>query len=255
MTSSPPWSLSQSWRGGRNGQWLATASADGKVYIVKPPDASDVPPVATIPVGYSVGDVKFDPTDPHRVVILSWYRKQPQGWRWDSGGGVERLPEFQIPSSFSSNYLTSINISQDGKRVAAGDYRGNVYLWDARTGKLIGDRVPMSSGLAEYGGVAFDPSGKILAATSPDGILLKKLGTGEGPKLLRLPDANTVAFDQRGEYIVGGAKDRGALRVWTRDGQPVHDFDAYGNEEVGRPSFSGDGRLVAVGTGEGLIEV
>jgi WD40 repeat protein len=242
-----------------NGQWLATASADRKVYIVKPPGASDVPPVVTIPVGDRVKDVKFDPTDPHRVVTLSWYRKQPQGWRWDSGGGVERLPEFQIPLSFSSHYLTSyltsLNISPDGNLVAAGDYRGNVYLWDARTGKLIGDRMLMSSGLAEYGGIAFDPSGKILAATSPDGILLKKLGTGEGPKLLPLPNANTVAFDQRGEYIVGGSKDRGALRVWTRDGRFVHDFVAYGSEEVGRPSFSGDGRLVAVGTGEGLIEV
>ena len=208
-------------------------------------------------MGYSAGDVKFDPTDPHRVVTRTWFGKQPQGWRWDSGGGVERLPEFEIPPSLSPGYLTSLNISQDGRLVAAGDYRGNVYLWDARTGKLSGDRALMSSSPAEYGGVAVDPSGNMLAATSPDGILLKKLDTGERPKLLPLPNANTVAFDQHGEYIVGGARDRGALRVWTRDGQPVHDHElvAHDGSTVGQPSFSSDGRLVAVGTGEGLIEV
>jgi hypothetical protein len=67
-----------------------------------------------------------------------------------------------------------------------------------------------------------------------------------------LPDATTVACDPRGAHIVGGAKS-GVLRVWTRDGQPLGDLVAHGSA-VGRPSFSGDGGLVAVGTGEGLIE-
>jgi WD40 repeat protein len=246
-----------------DGRWLAAASADGKVYIVNLAGASTVPPVATIPVGDSVGKVKFDPTDPHRVVTLSWYRKQPQGWRWDSGRGAEQLPEFRIPRSFSphylanylTNYLTSVNISQDGKWVAAEDYRGNVYRWDAHTGTLVGDPELKGSGIADYSGIAFDSSGKILAATSPAGVRLKNLDTWKERNLLSLPDVSWVAFDQRGEYIVGAVEDRGDLRVWrTRDGQRIQDLTAEGST-VGRPSFSGDGRLVAVGTGEGLIEV
>jgi WD40 repeat protein len=243
-----------------DGRWLAAASADGKVYIVDPAGASTVSPVATIPVGDSVGRVKFDPTDPHRVVTLSWYGTQPQEWRWDSGRGVERLPGFQKPSSLSSyltNYLTSLDISQDGKWVAAEDYRGNVYRWDAHTGRLISDPELKGLGIADHSGIAFDSSGKMLAATSPAGVRLKNLDTGkERNPLLLFPDVDTVAFDQRGKYnyIIGAVGDRDALRVWTPDGQIFHDLTADGST-VGRPSFSGDGRLVAVGTGEGLIEV
>lgn len=242
-----------------DGRWLAATSADGNVYIVDPAGASTVPPVATIPVGDSVGKVKFDPTDPHRVVTLSWYGTQPQGWRWNSGRGVERLPTFQKPSSLSSsylaNYLTSLDISQDGKWVAAEDYRGNVYRWDAHTGTLIGDPELKGLGIADHSGIAFDPSGKMLAATSPAGVRLKNLDTGKERNPLLLPDVSWVAFGgEYGEYIVGAVGDKGDLRVWTRDGQRVHDLTAE-DSTVGHPSFSSDGRLVAVGTGEGLIEV
>jgi WD40 repeat protein len=234
-----------------DGRWLATASFDGDVHIVDPASASNVP-VATVPVGARVVDVQFDPTDPHHIVTLARYGEQPVGWRWDSGREAERLPGFEAPPLGPSDSLTSLDISQDGKKVAAGDSRGNIYLWDAHTGKLIGDRVLAGSGDGAYG-IAFDPSGQLLAATGPAGVLLKKLGTEEGHKLLELRDAITVAFDPSGEHIVGGAQD-GDLRIWTRDGQPVHEFVAHGST-VGSPSFSGDGGLLAVGTGEGLIQV
>jgi WD40 repeat protein len=94
----------------------------------------------------------------------------------------------------------------------------------------------------------------MLAATSRDGVLLKELNTGKEPQLLPLPDPTEVAFDQRGNYLVGAAGNGGVLRVWTRDGRLVNEFHAEGGT-VGRPSFSGDGRWVAVGTGEGIIEV
>ncbi|MGH3973498.1 MAG: WD40 repeat domain-containing protein, partial [Pseudonocardiaceae bacterium] len=234
-----------------DGRWLATASSDGNVNIVDPTGASNVP-VATVPVGSIVGEVQADPTDPHRIVTLVLYGKQPEMWRWHSGREAERLPEFEAPPLGPSDGLVSLDISHDGKRVAAGDSRGNVYLWDAHTGKLIGDRALTGSGQAAYG-IAFDLSGRMLAATGPEGVRLKKLGTTEEPKRLELPDATSVAFDPRGEHIVGGAPG-GDLRIWTRDGQLVHELIAHGSM-VGGPSFSGDGGLVTVGTAEGLIEV
>ncbi len=237
-----------------DGRWLATASLDGDVHIVDPAAASNVK-VATVRVDTRVTDVQFDPTDPHRIFTLTRYGKQPEGWRWDSGRGAERLPGFEAPppGPLGPSKLVSLDISQDGKRVAARDFRGNVYLWDAHTGKLIGDPALTGSGRGEFD-IAFDPSGHMLAATGPGGVLLKKLGTQEEPKLLEFPDATTVAFDPRGEHIVGGAN--GILRIWTRDGQRVHKHDlvAHGST-VGRPSFSGDDGLVAVGTSAGFIEV
>ncbi|MGH3752901.1 MAG: hypothetical protein ACRDRP_09425 [Pseudonocardiaceae bacterium] len=236
-----------------DGQWLATASYDGKVRIVNPTGSSSVP-VVTVEVDprgkTRVEDVQFDSTDPHRIITLTRSGRQPEVWRWDIGRRV--APEFEAPPLDSSEWLVSLDISPDGKTVAAGDSGGNVYLWDARTGKRIGDPVIMGSGQSADG-IAFDRSGHMLAATGPDGVRLTKLGTTEGTTLLELPNATKVAFDPRGEHIVGVAKG-GVLRVWTRDGQLRHELVAHGSA-VGSPSFSADGSLLAAGTGEGLIEV
>jgi len=236
------------------GRWLATASYDGYVHIIDLAGTSN-DPIATVRVSREnarVKNVQFDPTDPHVIVTLARAEDQPERWRWDSGGRVERINGFLAQPRSSDSSLVSLDISQDGRRVAAGDSQGNVYIWDAHTGKLDDD--PALTGLGEgASGIAFDPLGHMLAVTSPTGVRLKKLGTQEEPKLLELPDATTVAFDPRGEHIVGGIKG-GVLRVWTRDGRPKHELVAHGST-VGSPSFSDDGKLVAVGTGEGLIEV
>ncbi len=240
-------------------RWLATASYDGDVRILDPADVSKGP-VARVPVGAHVTSVRFDPTDPHRIITLASRSKQPQRWVWDSGRGAERLLEFNAPSRLGPlDSLVSLDISRDGTMVAAGDSRGNVYLWNAHTGKLLGDpalgnAVLTGSGQGAFG-IAFDPSGRMLAATSSDGVRLKKLDTEEKPTLLPLPDATRVAFDPHGKRIISGARG-GTLRVWTSDGQLLHKHKlvAHGST-LSRLSFSGDGDLVAMGTNEGLIEV
>ena len=236
----------------RDGRWLAAASVDGKVHIVDPVGASTVPVAVDGPVDV----VKFDPTDPRRIFTLGVFGTQLTGWRWDSGGGVERFSGFETPPS-SSGSLTSFAVSKDGRWLAAGSSRGSIYLWDAHTGKLTDSRV--LEGSDPVVDIAFDPSGQMLAAANLRGVFLSKLDaretpTLETPKLLSFSGATSVVFDQGSEHIVGAASDRGALRVWTWDGQLVHDLHTRVGT-VGRPSFSDDGRLVAVGTGEGLIEV
>ncbi|MGH3708259.1 MAG: WD40 repeat domain-containing protein [Pseudonocardiaceae bacterium] len=239
-------------------QWLAAASYDGTVDIVHPTDTSNVSVVTVEVKGRGkirVEHVRFDPTDPHRIITLTRSGKKLQAWRWDSEHRVALDREFVVPALACeasnrdcSDWLVSLDISQDGKTVAAGDSRGHVHFWDAQ-GNLTGDLVINDSNQSAES-IAFDPSGHLLAVTGLKGVALHKLGTKERPQLLELPDATKVAFDPRGEHIVGVAKD-GVLHVWTRDGQLV----VQGGAAVGSPSFSADGKLVAVGTGEGLIEV
>ncbi|MGH3945573.1 MAG: WD40 repeat domain-containing protein [Pseudonocardiaceae bacterium] len=231
--------------------WLAAASLDGHVFIIDPRDLSK-PPVATVYIGNPLRMVLFDPAQPHRILTLGRSDRVPKLWSWGGDGEPERLrPEYGEPPLPTYGHLVSIAISPDGQTVAGGDNRGEIHLWDAVTGELRTDRKFPGTGQPAYG-LAFDPTGKLLAATDSDGVRLWRLGSAE-PKLLRHPGANGVTFEPvSGQYLVSIAGD-GTGMIWALDGKHenlvAHDHLSSG------PSFSRDGRLLAVGTAGGLVEV
>jgi WD40 repeat protein len=147
-------------------------------------------------------------------------------------------------------YLVSIAISPDGKTIAGGDTGGVIHLWNAMTGKLRTGRNFPDTGQPAYS-VAFDPTGRLLAATESGGVLLWRLDTAEPPTLL--PYATRVTFDPSGTHLVSTAGD-GTVKIWTRDGKLYRELHAHGYLSSS-PSFSKDGGLLAVGTAEGLVEV
>jgi WD40 repeat protein len=160
---------------------------------------------------------------------------------------------YQRPSQLPAfGYLVSLAISSDGKTVAGGDTGGNIHLWDAITGALRPDRGFSGTGQPAED-IAFDPTGKLLAATDSTGIRLWKLGTTERPTVLPHPRATSITFDPSGEHLVS-AERNGTLQIWTRHGKPDHKLLAHGYL-ASSPSFSADGGLLAVGTADGLVEV
>jgi WD40 repeat protein len=243
----------------RDGQRLATASQDGQAFIIDPHDLSTSPVVATVPAGTPLQLVLFDPTEPHRILTLGKFGTVPTLWRWDGDGKpAERLLTYQIPPLPAFVVLVSLAISPDGQTVAGGDSNGAVHLWDAMTGALRTDHLQGTGQPAD--GVAFDPTGRLLAATESGGIRLWRLGTTEPPTELPHPHATTVAFDPSGQRLASTDGD-GTVKIWTwdgktwtRDGKPDRELVAYGHLSSG-PSFSGDGRLLAMGTAGGLVEV
>lgn len=236
------------------GTWLATMARDS-AYIVNLGDLAK--PMAKLPSGYMLdgGIVRFDPTNPHHVFTLKRYEEKPQGWRWENDGSVHEDTHFATPPLGNSNYLVSFAISRDGKTAAAGDNLGTIYLWDAKTGRLLPQQ-PLRVPDEPAWDMAFDSSGQFLATVGQQGVRLWKLGTNKPATLGRLNNAITVTFDPSGHQLVTTAQG-GKLRVWSWNGQDLRnlrDFDVHGSS-IGRPSFSADGRLLAVGTAEGLIEV
>jgi WD40 repeat protein len=236
----------------RDGSLLATAGRDSSVHIIDPNDLSKAP-VATMFADTALKKVRFDPTDPHRVLTLEEDSTTPRLWRWGPGGNPEQLYTYAEPPLSASDYLVSIAISPNGRIIAAGDTRGTIHLWDSRTGMLRTDRKFQGRG-QPASSVAFDPASKLLAATDRGGVRIWKLGAAVAPTLLSHPDAAAVAFDPSGEQIVSTGND-GTVNIWTRDGHLEHQLVAHGDIGASNPSFSNDGNLLAVGTAEGFVEI
>ncbi len=78
----------------------------------------------------------------------------------------ERKVRFII-SGHSAN-LSAFAFSADGRRLAAGDSRGYVKLWDTETGHEL---LVLEAHLNDVFGIAFHPSGKELATVGTDGLV------------------------------------------------------------------------------------
>jgi|GEM_PF-1810020 len=239
-----------------DGSRLATASEDGRVFVIDPHNVLRSP-MATVKTDTPLRRVLFDPIDPHRVVTLGRLGGAPKLWRWGGDGNSERADlRYDLPSLPTNGYLVSLAISSDGKTVAAGDNGGTIHLWDAMTGKLRLGAEFRGAGPAY--GIAFDPTGELLAATDTDGIHFWKLGTTEPPPSLSHPHATSVVFAPSGEHLASTAGD-GTVKIWSRDGTLVRDgLVAHGHPSSNPILFEpqgGNGELLAVGTAGGLVEV
>jgi WD40 repeat protein len=195
--------------------------------------------------------VRIDPSDPHRVFTLDRWATAPEMWRWDENTPPPPQPVGFDQPPLRDNSLVSIDVSPDGTTVAAGDWDGNIHLWDARTGRLLPDRALPGRGYPALE-IAFDPAGRLIATTVREGIRLIDIGTG-AERVLDHPNATRVDFDSVGSRLVSVA-DGGTVRVWTTGGARLQDLVAH-TSRLGHASFSLDGALVAVGSATGLVEV
>jgi WD40 repeat protein len=233
----------------RDGSWLATAGQDGRVFVLDPHDLTK-PQVATVSGDTPLRAVRFDPTEPHRILVLDRSSNVPKFWSWSGDGKTELVRKFDLPPLPKYGYLVSIAISPDGKTVVGGDTGGTIHLWNALTGELRAGREFPATGQPAYS-VAFDPAGQLLAATESSGVRLWRVDTAEPPTLL--PYATSVTFDPSGKHLVSTAGN-GTVKIWTRDGKLDRELHAHGYLSSS-PSFSNDGEMLAVGTAEGLVEV
>jgi WD40 repeat protein len=173
---------------------------------------------------------------------------------WDAATGVERR-RFAVPCKM----LASVALWPDGRTLALnytdepdlravllGTVGGPVVLWDAATGKEVCrlDARRMALGLA------FSPSGKLLAGACHDktirlwdtttGTLVREI-TGHGT------DVVVVAFSPDGRLLAGGGHDT-TLRLWdVRTGK--EQAKLVGHTDVPRMlAFSPSGKLLASGS-------
>ena len=180
--------------------------------------------------GLSLASVTFRPQNYTGVGYASI-------WLRSSGKERGRLPR--------NDGRLGVAYSPDGSKIATSDAingKFTVSIYDVTTGKIVHTLSGLENMATQ---VAFDPSGKFLAAGGRDRtVRVWEVVTG---KALRTHFGESaiiaVAWSPDGTRIVAGGED-GILRVWSPPGEAVRSVRA--NKIVRSVTFSPDGRRLAV---------
>ena len=161
-----------------------------------------------------------------------------------------RRHQVELKAVFThGNAVDVVAFSPDGKSILTGGNDNTARLWDAATGRPIGQPIKHSEWV-------------ISAAFSPDG---KTILTGSADKTARLWDAATgrpigqpmkhsewvfsVAFSPDGKTILTGSLDKTARRWDAATGRPLGEPLAHSNM-VHAVAFSPDGKTILTGSAD-----
>jgi WD40 repeat protein len=171
---------------------------------------------------------------------------------------VQRNQEMNKLQEHTSGFgFTSVAFSPDGKRIVSGSWETTLHLWNAQTGKLIGQ--PLQGHTDVVTSVAFSLDGE-------------RIVSGSGDKTIRLWDAQTgqpigqplkghtakvteVTFSPDGKRIVSGSEDK-TLRLWdAQTGQPIGQPLQGHTDAITSVAFSPDGKRIASGSEDNTLRL
>ena len=147
--------------------------------------------------------------------------------------------------------------SPDGPRIVVGNVDNALRVWDADTGKPVGE--PLTGHTDTVWRVAFSPDGRRIVSGSADNTL--RVWDADTGKPIGEPltgHTGTVwsgAFSPDGHRIVSGSADN-TLRVWDADtGKPLGEPLTGHTGMVGSVAFSPDGHRIVSGSADNTLRV
>ncbi|EDR04471.1 uncharacterized protein LACBIDRAFT_391675 [Laccaria bicolor S238N-H82] len=171
------------------------------------------------------------------------------------------MEQFTDPSIFvlsgHTERITSVTFSPDGRRIVSGSWDRTIRIWDAGTGKPMGE--PFQGHTAVILLVAFSPDGGRLVSGSYDQtIRIWDVETGKPmgePFQGHTGDINSVAFSPDGGRIVSGSGDR-TVRIWDAEtgksaGEPFQGHTG----DINSVAFSPDGGRIVSGSDDRTIRI
>ncbi|MFN2417502.1 MAG: WD40 repeat domain-containing protein, partial [Candidatus Limnocylindria bacterium] len=202
-----------------DGALLAIAETDGTVRVL---DAESLRTLEELPavIGAPVLDVAFSPDGRH-LAVAGVGEQIVRLWDVATWTPEERLPGPPIELDGEPLFARSIAFSPDGRFLAAGVGGGQIWLWDAATGKPLGEPITVSEGgILDVG---FGPASDVIAAAiaNPDSAvgIARTWRLDDRSKLYSVDvdggygRASAVAFSPDGRLLVTGGG-TGDARFW-----------------------------------------
>jgi WD40 repeat protein len=159
--------------------------------------------------------------------------------------------------------VTSISFNSEGTRIVSGSSDKLAKIWDAGTGRHI---MTLSGHGGGINGVAMSPDGKRIVTASQDATL-KVWDASSGAEVQTLKGhvgpVLCAAYSPDGTRIVSGGADY-TLRYWDAATGKETNRRSHQDERIAefrRPpgvrcvAFSADGKRLAVGNGDGMVEM
>jgi WD40 repeat protein/serine/threonine protein kinase len=238
-----------------DGSLLASAGGDGLLRLWAVRGHSVIPRGGITLDHFDVAwDVAFNP-DGSRLVVAT---EQGVIAQYD----VDARRALGPPLVTRSVDFLSVAFSPDGQSIVAGDGRGELSGWSARTGEPQFGPVDVHNG-NDVWEVAYAPDGATVATSSSDGTSgLFDARTGaavEGRRPFTSPNGETpqsvrgVRFGPDGHWMVGGAGD-GKVRLWSTESNQITATTQVGHRGgvIGAALSSDGSRLVTLGIDQTL---
>jgi WD40 repeat protein len=238
----------------RDGDYLATANANGTVTILKvpplPPPYRPGPP-GKLPSAMALAQrpTAADALDPARVGAELRQR---------IGDPAEGLPGLVAvlddPNGHEGRQVLGVAVSPDGQRLASVGRDFIVHLWDLKTGKHL---QRFSGHRRATIGIAFSPDGQWLASSSIDGMIrIWDVVTGNAlyAPLIHGGDVRQVVFTPDGKTLASASANVG-IKLWdVQHGRLLRTLWAEG-DFCSCLAVSPDGRTLASGHEADLVRL
>ena len=148
--------------------------------------------------------------------------------------------------------VRTVAFSPDGNWIVSGSWDNTLILWNAKSGKPIGE--PMRGHTGVVCAVAFSPDGSRIVSGSRDKTLIlwdAKSGKSIGkPMRGHKYGVNSVAFSPDGSRIVSGSEDM-TLILWNaKSGKPIGEPMKGHSGTVDAVAFSSDGSQIVSGSAD-----
>jgi WD40 repeat protein/serine/threonine protein kinase len=186
--------------------------------------------------------------------LLDQCPKHLRGWEWHY---LKRLPFADFPTLRHETFVIRVAFSPDGGQLASGDLKGNVTLWDARTGDKVRS-FPAHD--RRVWALAFSPDGRYLATGGREDHLVKVWDLA-GRQLVHTFAKHTdgiegLAFSPDGKRLSSASLDH-TVRLWDlTSGQEVLTFRAHQQSlAVNGLAFGADGQRLTSVSVDGVVKV
>jgi WD40 repeat protein len=149
-----------------------------------------------------------------------------------------------------TDLITSVAFSLDCKRIVSGSSDRTIRIWDAETGKVVGE--PFRGRKNAISSVALSPDGGFVVSGSHDGVVqvwnVDTRETAKEPFRGHEQHVTCVAFSSDSKYVVSGSTDR-TIQIWdVVIGKPVGEPLRGHKDEVTSVAFSYDGKHIVSGS-------